>query len=76
MPVYNRIQQVLDEINSKAPTKEDRLSKKALADYVGVNPPAVSRWLGNTSQPSIEMLFKIAEFLQRDPGDLLIKTKA
>ena len=37
--------------------------------------PAISRWCSNTSQPSLEMLMKIAELLDVDSRDLIISRK-
>lgn len=51
---YNRIKIVLVE--------KEKLAKE-LAEHLKVNNLTVSRWNKNKSQPSIETLFRIAEFL-------------
>lgn len=45
-----------------------------LAKYVGVHPSTVSDWCTNTNQPSIQDLYKIAEFLKVNVRMLLIPT--
>lgn len=42
---------------------EKGLSNKWLAEQLGVTQATVSKWVTNTSQPSIEALMKIAQFL-------------
>ena len=48
---------------------------KWLAGQVGKNEATISRWCSNTSQPSLEMLMKIAELLDVDSRDLIISRK-
>ena len=48
---------------------------KWLAGQLGKNEATVSRWCSNTSQPSLEMLMKIAELLDVDSRDLIISRK-
>ena len=48
---------------------------KWLAGQLGKNEATISRWCSNTSQPSLEMLMKIAEFLDVDSRDLIISRK-
>ena len=48
---------------------------KWLAGQLGKNEATVSRWCSNTSQPSLEMLMKIAELLNVDSRDLIISRK-
>ena len=45
---------------------------KWLAGQLGKNEATISRWCSNTSQPSLEMLMKIAELLDVDSRDLII----
>ena len=42
---------------------------------VNRNAATVSRWCTNASQPSVEMLYEIAQWLDVDIRDLLNKTK-
>ena len=45
------------------------------AGQLGKNEATISRWCSNTSQPSLEMLMKIAELLDVDSRDLIISRK-
>lgn len=58
----NRLRIVLSEQNRKG---------KWLAEQLGKNEATVSRWCSNASQPSLEMLVKIASILKVDPRTLL-----
>lgn len=42
---------------------EKRRTNKWLAEQLGKDPGTVSKWCTNTSQPSLEMLLKIADIL-------------
>ena len=57
----NRLRIVLAEQNRKG---------KWLAEQLGKNEATVSRWCSNASQPSLEMLVKIASILKVDPRTL------
>lgn len=46
-----------------------------LADRLNRNAATVSRWCTNASQPSLEMLYEIAQWLDVDIRELLNKTK-
>lgn len=46
-----------------------------LADRLNRNAATVSRWCTNASQPSVEMLYEIAQWLDVDIRELLNKTK-
>lgn len=58
----NRIKVVLAE-NGK--------TGKWLAEQVGKNEATVSRWCSNKMQPSLDMLVRIAEFLNVNPRHLI-----
>ncbi len=58
----NRIKFVLVEQNRTG---------KWLAEQLGKNEATVSRWCSNSSQPSLEMLVKIASILNVDPRQLI-----
>ncbi|WP_192085347.1 helix-turn-helix transcriptional regulator [Algoriphagus sp. Y33] len=60
---YNRIKAVLAEEGKK---------NIDLAKNLGVKDTTVSRWVTNDSQPSIERLFEIADFLEVDVRTLLV----
>jgi transcriptional regulator with XRE-family HTH domain len=61
--IYNKIKAVLAEQGT---------SSKELADILNVSEQTVSRWCTNSRQPSIEMLYEIADALKRDVIDLLV----
>lgn len=44
---------------------------KWLAEQLGKNEATISRWCSNTSQPSLEMLMKIAAILNVDARRLI-----
>lgn len=44
---------------------------KWLAEQLGKNEATVSRWCSNTTQPSLEMLMKIASILNVDARKLI-----
>lgn len=44
-----------------------------LAKQLGVNPSTVSKWCTNSSQPDLGNLLKIADFLEVDIKELLIR---
>lgn len=64
--VYNRIKAVL---------AETRVKNLQLAEHMGVHGTTVSDWCTNKNQPSIQQLFRIAEFLRVSPKDLLAEEK-
>ena len=61
--VFNRIKAVLAEEGKK---------NIDVAKKLGVKDTTVSRWVTNDSQPSIERLFEIADFLEVDVRTLLV----
>lgn len=65
--VYNRIKVVL---------AEKRRTNKWLAEVLDKDPATVSKWCTNNSQPSIELLYRIAEALDTDVKDLLRSNKS
>lgn len=66
MQKINRIKAVLAEQNR---------TSKWLAEQLGRDQATISKWCTNTYQPSLEMLVKIAELLNVDVRDLIIKTE-
>ncbi len=62
----NRIKVVLVEQNRTG---------KWLAEQLKKNEATISRWCSNTSQPSLEMLVKIATVLNVEPKDLINNLK-
>ncbi|GAB3016354.1 helix-turn-helix transcriptional regulator [Niabella terrae] len=63
---YNRIKTVLAEVDKK---------NSDLAKYMKVHETTVSNWCTNTNQPSIQDLFKIAKFVNKNVRILLVATK-
>ena len=64
------------EINRiKVVLVDKKRTNKWLAEQLGKDPATVSKWCTNSSQPGIELLFKIAEVLKVDAKDLLWSTK-
>lgn len=61
--VFNRIKAVLAEEGKK---------NIDVAQNLGVKDTTVSRWVTNDSQPSIERLFEIADYLEVDVRTLLV----
>ena len=59
---YNRIKVMLAERN---------LSNKWLAEQISKDPATVSKWVTNATQPSLEMIFKIAEVLKCNYTELI-----
>ena len=49
---------------------EKKRTNKWLAEQLGKDQATVSKWCTNASQPSLEMLLKIAETLEVDMKDL------
>jgi putative transcriptional regulator len=64
MQKYNRIREVLDEKG---------ISNKWLSEQLDVNPASVSKWCTNSSQPRVEMLFRIARVLGVGVCELLVE---
>ena len=66
MQKINRIKAVLAEQNR---------TSKWLAEQLGRDQATISKWCTNTYRPSLEMLVKIAEHLNVDVRDLIVKTE-
>lgn len=62
----NRIKEVL---------KQKHLTQTWLATELGKSYNMVNSYVQNRRQPSIEMLYEIAELLQIDPRELLVLKK-
>jgi transcriptional regulator with XRE-family HTH domain len=52
---------------------EKKRTSKWLADELGVIPSTVSKWCTNSSQPDLARLLKIAELLEVDIRELIVK---
>ena len=64
MEAVNRIKIVLFE---------KKRTSKWLSEQPGVNPSTVSKWCTNTSQPDVACLLKIADLLEVDLRELLVR---
>ncbi len=64
MEAVNRIKIVLFE---------KKRTSKWLSEQLGVNPSTVSKWCTNTSQPDAACLLKIADLLEVDLRELLVR---
>jgi transcriptional regulator with XRE-family HTH domain len=64
----------MEDVNRiKVVLVEKKRTSKWLAEQLSVNPSTVSKWCTNTSQPDVACLIKIAELLEVDIKELLIK---
>jgi DNA-binding Xre family transcriptional regulator len=52
---------------------ERMMSNKELAEKLGKDPATVSKWVTNTSQPSLENLIEIAKCLDCEINELIRK---
>ncbi|MCI6372658.1 MAG: helix-turn-helix domain-containing protein [Bacteroidaceae bacterium] len=52
---------------------ERMLTNKDLAEMLGKDPATISKWVTNTSQPSLENLIEISKCLECDINDLIRK---
>lgn len=50
---------------------ERMISNKELAEMLGKDPATISKWVTNTSQPTLENLIEIACCLKCDMNDLV-----
>ena len=64
MELVNRIKMVLFE---------KKRTSKWLSEQLGVNPSTVSKWCTNTSQPDVACLLRIADLLEVDIKELLVR---
>ena len=52
---------------------EKKRTSKWLSEQMGVNPSTVSKWCTNTSQPNITSLLRIADLLEVDIKELIVR---
>lgn len=52
---------------------EKKRTARWLAGELGVTPSTVSKWCTNTSQPDVACLLKIADLLEVDIKELLVR---
>ena len=66
----------MEDINRlKLVLVEKKKTGKWLAEQLGRDPSTISKWCTNTYQPSLDTLVKIAELLNVDVRDLIVKTE-
>jgi len=64
----------MEDINRiKVVLCEKKRTSKWLSEQMGVNPSTVSKWCTNSSQPDLESLLKIADFLEVDIKELITR---
>ena len=64
----------MEDINRiKLVLVEKKRTNKWLAAQLGVNPSTVSKWCTNSSQPDLSSLLKIADLLEVDIKELIIR---
>lgn len=64
----------MEDINRiKLVLVEKKRTSKWLSEQMRVNPSTVSKWCTNTSQPDIASLLKIADLLEVDIKELIVR---
>ena len=64
----------MEDINRiKVVLVEKKRTNKWLAEQLGVSPSTVSKWCTNSSQPDLSSLLKIADLLEVDIKELIIR---
>ena len=64
----------MEDINRiKVVLVEKKRTSKGLAEQMGVNPSTVSKWCTNSSQPDVASLLRIADLLEVDIKELIVR---
>lgn len=64
----------MDNINRIKPVLEEKKrTNKWLSEQMGVVPSTVSKWCSNSSQPDLQSLLKIADLLEVDIKELIVR---
>lgn len=64
----------MEDINHiKVVLVEKKRTNKWLAEQMGVKPSTVSKWCTNSSQPDVASLLKIADLLEVDIKELIVR---
>ncbi len=72
--VLRETDEIMEDINRlKVVLVEKKRTNKWLAEQLGVNPSTVSKWCTNSSQPDLCSLLKIADLLEVDIKELIIR---
>ena len=65
---------IMEDVNRiKLVLVEKKRTSKWLSKQMGVNPSTVSKWCTNTSQPDIASLLRIADLLEVDIKELIVR---
>ena len=65
---------IMEDVNRiKLVLVEKKRTSKRLSEQMGVNPSTVSKWCTNTSQPDITSLLRIADLLEVDIKELIVR---
>ena len=65
---------IMEDVNRiKLVLVEKKRTSKWLSEQMGVNPSTVSKWCTNTSQPDITSLIRIADLLEVDIKELIVR---
>jgi len=64
----------MEDINRiKVVLVEKKRTNKWLAEQMGVKPSTVSKWCTNSSQPDVASLLRIADLLEVDIKELIVR---
>lgn len=70
----NQNDAIMEDVNRiKLVLVEKKRTSKWLSEQMGVNPSTVSKWCTNTSQPDITSLLRIADLLEVDIKELIVR---
>lgn len=65
---------IMEDVNRiKLVLVEKKRTSKWLSEQMGVNPSTGSKWCTNTSQPDITSLLRIADLLEVDIKELIVR---
>jgi len=65
---------MMEDINRiKLVLVEKKRTNKWLSEQMGVTPSTVSKWCTNSSQPDLNSLLKIADLLEVDIRELIVR---
>ena len=73
LSLWNKTMSMEDINRIKMDLFEKRRTSRWLAGQLGVTPSTVSKWCTNTSQPDVACLLKIADLLEVDIKELLVR---
>ena len=73
LPLWNKTISMEDINRLKVVLVEKKRTARWLSMQMGVNPSTVSKWCTNSSQPDVASLRKIADLLEVDIKELLVR---